>query len=456
MNTTNGAGPTAETTLRFAPAVAGMTAFLEPFRPWIESVLGIPLIHTITFEIDLPFGEVVVEDSLPGVLLDRACVERGDGLRPLIERWELPDGVSPRIQLEPSRDRRRLVTARELAWDPHWKDTAIAVWLRGLGHPVVAVTIPYVSYQQGLVSAMRSWLLVRRDEAAAALDLLRAALDKGHKTINMIGGGSHPLPRDGYDWDSVVLDPDLRRLLRGDFEAFLQRETWFRRHRLPYRRGYLLYGPPGNGKTSCIRIMACHPSIRAHSLNFSNETLENSALTNLFEAAGRTAPSLIIFEDLDRLYGSAGNRDNLTKITLQHLLNCLDGLASQDGVIVVASANDPTGMDPAILRRPGRFDRVLACRPPTAELRRQYLCQLGAPVDDGSLPTLAAAMEDFSYAQVRETFILAGQLAFGGGRDDIASEDLLHATELVRGEGRAVASRADGRGVGFAACSPKN
>jgi ATP-dependent 26S proteasome regulatory subunit len=220
-----------------------------------------------------------------------------------------------------------------------------------------------------------------------------------------------------------VLDPEVRRLLRDDFEAFLSREEWFRRHRLPYRRGYLLHGPPGNGKTSCIRIMACHPSVTAHMLNFSDDSLNNAALTGLFETAGRTAPSLIIFEDLDRLYGTGTNHDNLTKITLQHLLNCLDGLNSKDGVIVVATANDPTALDPAILRRPGRFDRVIACRPPKAELRLEYLRHLGAiTTDDAYLVRISAEMHGFSYAQVRETFVLAGQLAFNAKRDEIKRE----------------------------------
>jgi hypothetical protein len=311
-----------ETVLRSAPAVTSMVAFLEPFRPWIESTLGAPLAQTITFEISLPFGAIVAEDSLPGVTLDRMCLEPGDSLRPLIERWALPDGVSPRIHLEVSRDRRRLATARELAWDPHWRDTAIALWLRGLTHPIVTVSIPFASYQQGLVGEMRSWLLVRHDEAAAVLSLLRTALDARYKAIQILAGDAVPLPRDGYDWSSVVLDPEVRQLLRDDFEAFLAREAWFRRHKLPYRRGYLLHGPPGNGKTSCVRIMACHPNITAHMLNFSDATLNNGALTALFQAAERTAPSLVVFEDLDRLYGGTGRTsENFTKITATTVLS---------------------------------------------------------------------------------------------------------------------------------------
>src|SRR5206468_8601589 len=119
------------------------------------------------------------------------------------------------------------------------------------------------------------------------------------------------------------------------------------------------YGPPGNGKTSIVRVMASHPAITAYALNFSNPRLNNADLTYLFESAGRTAPSLVIFEDLDRLYGQrSGRRDNLTKVTLQHLLNCLDGLGSRDGVLVVGTANDPTVIDAAIVRRDRKSTRL--------------------------------------------------------------------------------------------------
>ena len=192
-----------------------MAEFLEPLRPWIESVLDAPFAEAMTFEIDLPFGQVVAEDCLAGVVLDRECLERADALLPPIERWRLPDGVSRRVALAPSRDWRQLVTARELAWDPHWKDTAIAVWLRGLGHPVIAVTIPYMSYQQGLVSDVRSWLLARRDEAAAALDRLRVALDERHKAIEMIGGEPVPLLRLGRRRPRPRAAPTAARRLRG-------------------------------------------------------------------------------------------------------------------------------------------------------------------------------------------------------------------------------------------------
>jgi SpoVK/Ycf46/Vps4 family AAA+-type ATPase len=78
----------------------------------------------------------------------------------------------------------------------------------------------------------------------------------------------------------------------------------------------------------------------------------------------------VLLEDLDRAFPNPG--EMRSSISVQPLLNCLDGVATGEGIIVVATANEPAILDPAILRRPGRFDRVVHFPNPTPELRREY------------------------------------------------------------------------------------
>jgi ATP-dependent 26S proteasome regulatory subunit len=116
-------------------------------------------------------------------------------------------------------------------------------------------------------------------------------------------------------------------------------------------------------------------------------------------------------------------------VIFQTLLNCLDGVGSQDEVIVVATANDPTCLDPAILKRPGRFDRVVQFRNPDADLRREYY-QRPSPVLTGDQFEIAFEQtEGFSFAQLRETYILGAQSAFEHGRD-IGVADVIEAIDL--------------------------
>jgi transitional endoplasmic reticulum ATPase len=122
--------------------------------------------------------------------------------------------------------------------------------------------------------------------------------------------------------------------------------------------------------------MAAHPHIRPVAIDLSDTEEKSRSLAHMFENAALHAPSLVILEDLDRCFPTEGKRTQERMISFQTLLNCLDGVGSQDGVIVVATANDPTCLDAAILKRPGRFDRVVQFRNPEADLRREYYRRL--------------------------------------------------------------------------------
>jgi cell division protease FtsH len=139
--------------------------------------------------------------------------------------------------------------------------------------------------------------------------------------------------------------------------------------------------------------------------------------------------AFIILEDFDRAFPTEGKRTHERTVSFQTLLNCLDGVGSHDGVIVVATANDPTCLDPAILKRPGRFDRVVQFRNPDADLRRQYYKRLSPNLGGEHSEIAIEQTEGFSFAQLRETYILAAQSAFEHGRE-IRIGDVIEALEL--------------------------
>jgi hypothetical protein len=339
------------TQLRFAPAVASMRDYLEPHLPGLEKVVGCKYSDALTFEIAVPIGRLVISDLLDGVPLDDQT-EAPPGLRAEVDHWELGGGVSPQIQLSLSRKRRTSIVERELAWNAVWRDCPIAVWLKGECTAFVALNVPYVSFQQGLFSKSKSWVIVNRASATSVLSRLLSLTHTQPKQVSVWGGGNLNFTPN-YDWDSVVLDPSVVRLVRNDFESFFQRECWFRECGLPFRRGYLFYGPPGNGKTTVIKVMASHPAITPLTFDFGSECMTNESLSGFFEEAARNAPSLLIFEDLDRAL--VDRDEERPRITLQHFLNCLDGIGTQDGLVVVATANDPSTLDAAILKRPGQI-----------------------------------------------------------------------------------------------------
>jgi hypothetical protein len=440
------------TEIRLAPSVSSMNAFIEPHRQWIESVLGCSASDSLTFELELPFGHFAAEETLKGAPLDRQCLFGADAVRPAAVRWEIPPGVSPRIELIQSREQESLITAKKAAWDPHWKETPLALWFRGLNHAVVAASIPYVSFAERIHHKWQDWLLVNRAEVVPVLRLLGEMLAERPKRITVVGGRNILLQQADSGWDSLVLTRAVRELAQRDFEFFLKREEWFRKVRVPFRRGYLFFGPPGNGKTSAVRAMVSHPSISAFSIDFANVELTNESLSDLFEAAQHAVPSMVIFEDLDRVYNDKGETEFVTRISLQHLLNCLDGLGSSDGTIIVATANHPKRLDPAILRRPGRFDRVVPFHPPSLPLRVEYFRKLAVAIsDEKAIETAAQESEGLSFAQLREAYILAGQTAFQRDDGEMHTGDLTAGIEGVRNAANGSAGPFAEPEAGFAA-----
>jgi SpoVK/Ycf46/Vps4 family AAA+-type ATPase len=313
-----------------------------------------------------------------------------------------------------------------------WQDCPVAFKLQGLARQVISVKLPLVFPPGdmpilGHSSGQQHWFIVHREDAAKVLLLKQQVQDQTERYLETAHGRSRLQGR--YDWDAVVMDSTTRRMVRSDFELFFQREGWFRQHNLPYRRGYLFWGPPGNGKTATLRVMAAHPYIQPYTLDLSDSEEKSADVLRLFEKAAENTPALVILEDLDRAFPTEGKRTQERTVSFQTLLNCLDGVGSQDGVIVVATANDPTCLDPAILKRPGRFDRVVQFKSPDTDLRREYYQRLSPILTGEQFEIAIEQTEGFSFAQLRETYILGSQSAFEHGRD-IGVADVIEAMEL--------------------------
>jgi hypothetical protein len=416
--------------LRLTSAVETILASLAPYAEWMEQMLGAPLSETLTLEVDCNPADAVAEELLQGLPIVAATKARNHNWRTFIEEWALPPDVSPRISVSPQRER-KVNAAPSPVWEPDWQDCPVAFRMRGLARRVISVEIPLVFPPADMPISMPSsgqhWFITHREDAAKVLLLLQQVQSQTERYLETAHSRTRLQAR--YDWDSVVLDATVRRMVRNDFEIFFQREEWFRQHNLSYRRGYLLWGSPGNGKSATIKVMAAHPHIRAFALDLSDAEEKNNDVLMVFAKAAANTPALVILEDLDRAFPTEGKRTKERTVSFQTLLNCLDGVGSQDGVIVVATANDPTCLDAAILKRPGRFDRVVQFRNPDADLRRQYYLRLSPALAGEPFEVAIEKTEGFSFAQLRETYILGAQSAFEHGRE-VEVSDVIEAVEL--------------------------
>ena len=159
---------------------------------------------------------------------------------------------------------------------------------------------------------------------------------------------------------SVVLHEDQGKKILNDIQNFVNSEKWYEERGVPFRRGYLLHGPPGCGKTSLITALAGELEYSICILNLSERGLTDDRLNYLLTVA--PSQSIILLEDIDAAFVSRQESaqmkaayDGLSRVTFSGLLNMLDGVASAQGRILFMTTNYLERLDPALIR-PGRVD----------------------------------------------------------------------------------------------------
>src|ERR1017187_7982050 len=404
-------------------------------RSWIELQLGAPLSEAVILETDLDLTQIGIELLLAIPAAQRPTSSTARRLRPFVLSATTPPDFPPFCEITNAPRPMTLFAAlggrsKTQKSTLSWADCPIALRIRPQDCEFVIVSIN-VSYHTGPGSDLESTtrLIVTRRESASEVMRLLEDLDRrdNQPRLHVIGSSNRRIV--GCKWDDLVLDYEVRIMLVEDFESFFERQAWFRDNKLPFRRGYLLHGPPDNGKSTAIRAMMTSRGLTAYAMRLFDSQQDDSDLDRLFELAVKNRPSMVLLEDLDRAFPKTG--ETKSRISLQQLLNNLDGVGTGEGIVVVATANEPTILDPAILRRPGRFDRVVHFPNPCAELRQQYLQQLNPGLPARHLKLSVEQSDGLSFAQLREVHLIAGQRAFER-KGDIGEGDLLLAISSMR------------------------
>ncbi|KAH9584093.1 BCS1 [Trypanosoma melophagium] len=178
---------------------------------------------------------------------------------------------------------------------------------------------------------------------------LTSLRNSDHTVIYQNSGGrwTRQDPRRRRPMHSVVLDGHTAAELLQDVKLFLRSGRYYEDLGVPYRRGYLLHGPPGCGKSSAVMALAGELRLAICPLSLSGRGLSDDALIGLLN----TAPlrSIVLLEDIDRAFSADSH------ITMSGLLNALDGVAAQEGRLVFMTTNHVERLDDALIR-PGRCD----------------------------------------------------------------------------------------------------
>lgn len=149
----------------------------------------------------------------------------------------------------------------------------------------------------------------------------------------------------------VLADGQVDRLTE-DIARFLGEESDYARLGIPWHRGYLFSGLPGTGKSSIAGALAAHFGLDVYFMSL-DSVKDNTTLTSLL--AGVSARSMLVLEDIDVAHSTRVRTDESPGVTMDGLLNALDGMLTPHGLITCMTTNHAEVLDPALVR-PGRVD----------------------------------------------------------------------------------------------------
>jgi len=227
---------------------------------------------------------------------------------------------------------------------------------------------------------------------------IRAMREQDQVRVNDDGGSWRMLEAgESRRLESVVLPRDERARVLADMQRFMARREWYASRGIPYRRGYLFFGPPGSGKTSLARSLAHELGLTLFVLDLSSARTTDQ---QLFALLAQVPPrSMVLVEDVDRTrpmatQAVAAKAEKPTDgggATISGLLNAVDGPTSGEGRVLVFTTNNPDTLDPALVR-PGRVDYRLEFRAADHSQAREIFLRF-FPGETDAAETFAAALE---------------------------------------------------------------
>lgn len=241
--------------------------------------------------------------------------------------------------------------------------------------------------------------------------------DRNNLEIQVIGGESVPYSRD-ISWDELFLPDDTKKDIRTCIEGFLSAKNIYAKARIPWKRGLLFWGEPGNGKTTLIKTIIANYPFKPVTVQIGSGPCDE-LLEEAFAYAGEQEPGLIYLEDITELLTHSVN--------ISHFLQLMDGVEAKTGILVIGTANDISTLHSNITDRPSRFDRKWEIPLPDKTMAVKYLKHWFKDIFDEEMYLKIAAQvvkKKFSYSYLKDLYLSSVFIAISNSREEPTTKDV--------------------------------
>jgi ATPase family associated with various cellular activities (AAA) len=196
-----------------------------------------------------------------------------------------------------------------------------------------------------------------------------------------------------------------------DARKWFMRQSWYQDRSIPWRRGWLLYGPGGCGKSSLVRALAEDLGIRIYKFHLA--TMSDQEFMDYWNEM--YGPCVVLFEDFDAIFNKRESLIKNKSLSFDTILNKISGVESiGNGIFLIITTNDITKIDPAmgvasingqgISTRPGRVDAVIHMGCMNKKNRYKMANKILRDWPE-EIPTAVAEGEGYTPVQFRESLI---------------------------------------------------
>lgn len=199
--------------------------------------------------------------------------------------------------------------------------------------------------------------------------------------------------------DSLIELPDNNsEKVIASIETFWSREQNFRELGFLWKRGIMLHGPPGSGKTSTVQQLSKKVVERGGIALYCTYPRHDAEGLRILRKIEPDRPVVVILEDIDAIIQQYGEAD---------LLAMLDGELQVDNVVFVATTNYPERLDKRFINRPSRFDEVVYIGMPNEACRKVYLAAKNPRLanDEDEMDIWLSKTDKYSIAHLKELIV---------------------------------------------------